>query len=362
MATAKFYHDTRKNGGKKKTSPLKIAIRHNGQTAFLSLNLSLLPEQWDKKTERITAHPNKAALNALISKKKLEVDMLLLQLTESGEINRMSSSDIRDGLTGDDKKNRDSKLLHSRILKYAERQKKSGTKKLYMQTYRRIRDFDPKFEKLRFEDITNDWLVRFEDFLALTASKNSRNINLRNLRTVFNAAIDDEITNWYPFRKFKIRPVQTSKRSLPVEHLRKLFECPVEEYAERHRDMFKLIFFLIGINLADLYRLTEITHEGRVEYHRAKTGRFYSIKVEPEAMEIIERYRGKKNLLNIADTYGNCDNYGKHINRALQRIGEVKVDRRGVKNVKPLFPKLTTYWARHTWATIAASLDLQNQR
>ena len=362
MATAKFYHDTRKSGGKKMTSPLKIAIRHDGQTSFLSLNISILPEHWDRKSEKITGHPNKAALNALIAKKKLEVDMLLLQLTEAGEIDRMRASDIRDRITGRDKKKSDSNLLHSRILKYAEQQKNQGTKRLYMQTYRRIRDFDPKFEKLRFEDITNDWLRRFEDFLALTSkSKNARNIKLRNLRAVFNAAIDDEITNFYPFRKFKIRPVQTAKRSLTVEQLRTLFSYPVEEYAVRHLDMFKLTFFLIGINLADLYRLTEITHEGRVEYHRAKTGRFYSIKVEPEAMEIIEQYRGKRNLLSIADTYGNCDNYGKHINKALQRIGDVSVGKRGAKTVVPLFPKLTTYWARHTWATIAASLDIPKE-
>jgi integrase len=28
------------------------------------------------------------------------------------------------------------------------------------------------------------------------------------------------------------------------------------------------------------------------------------------------------------------------------------------KVVRPLFPNLTTYWARHTWATIAADLDI----
>jgi integrase len=35
--------------------------------------------------------------------------------------------------------------------------------------------------------------------------------------------------------------------------------------------------------------------------------------------------------------------------------------RGGKKIFKPLFPELTTYWARHTWATIAASLDIPKE-
>ena len=61
-----------------------------------------------------------------------------------------------------------------------------------------------------------------------------------------------------------------------------------------------LIFYLAGINAVDLFHLKEITN-GFIEYRRAKTGRLYTIRVEPEAMEIIERYRGKNYLLNILD-------------------------------------------------------------
>ena len=31
------------------------------------------------------------------------------------------------------------------------------------------------------------------------------------------------------------------------------------------------------------------------------------------------------------------------------------------KERKPLFPDISTYWARHTWATIAASLDIPKE-
>ena len=107
---------------------------------------------------------------------------------------------------------------------------------------------------------------------------------------------------------------------------------------------------------------SDLVTEGRIEYNRSKTKRLYSIKVEPEAMAIIEKYRGKGRLLDILDRYGNHKDYVKRLNGNLQRIGVVKREGRGGKKVlNPLFPTLTTYWARHTWATIAASLDIPKE-
>ena len=113
--------------------------------------------------------------------------------------------------------------------------------------------------------------------------------------------------------------------------------------------MFKLTFLLIGINVIDLCHLKVII-DGRVEYYRAKTNRLYSVKVEPEAMEIINRYPGKDYLLDIMDRYGNYKDYAKRLNDNLQRIGDMRrVGRGGKKIFTPLFPGITTYWARHSW-------------
>lgn len=234
-----------------------------------------------------------------------------------------------------------------------------GTKGVYKHTLDKIRTFDPDIDKKSFEDITLQWLTDFENFCARTASKNARNIHLRNIRAVFNNAIDYELTTSYPFRRFKIHPEATRKRSLSVEGLRKLFDYPVEEYAEIYRDMFKLIFLFIGINSADLHSLKSITKDGRIEYKRAKTGRLYSIKVEPEAMEIINKYRGKNGLLCIADRWSDSRNFRHQCNKALQRIGQVERKGRGGKKIITAeFEGLTTYYARHSWATIAYN-DLQ---
>lgn len=362
MATTKFYLDTRASK-KGQPSPLKLAITVKTKTALLPLNVSLLQNQWDKTACKVVNHPQKAVLNTYLAQRKLDADTEILHLIASGEAKTMSATDIKNHIAGKGKEEEkgDKVSFMARFLNFAER-KKSSTKGIYLHTYGRIKAFDERCEELTFEDITKDWLHAFDAFLAKTSpSKNARNIHLRNIRAVFNDAIDDEITSFYPFRKFKIRPVPTAKRSLTVEQLRELFNYPVEDYAVRYLDVFKLIFFLIGINLVDLFALKDITNDGRIEYTRAKTGRKYSIKVEPEAMEIIERYRGDNSLINIADTYKNHKDYMKRINTALKRIGDTTVGKRGEKTFSPLFPELTTYWARHTWATIAASLDIPKE-
>lgn len=289
---------------------------------------------------------------------------------------------IADKLAMEDRRDEDVRIIRDMFLEYIGRKKRAesshtflswfkrfteskqnrGTRGVYEHTLNRMLDFDKSLARCRFEDINLGWLTDFESFCAKTAGKNARNIHLRNIRAVFNNAIDNEITTAYPFRRFKIRPESTRKRSLSVEELRRLFCYPVEQYAEIYREMFKLIFMLIGINTVDLHRLKDITPDGRIEYKRAKTGRLYSIKVEPEAMEIIEKYRGVKGLLCIADRWSDHRNFRHQCNKALQRIGETRRGGLGGKKmISAEWPELTTYCARHSWATIAASLDIPKE-
>jgi len=243
--------------------------------------------------------------------------------------------------------------------RFSESKTNGRTREIYECTISRMLDFDKSLSRRKFEDINLGWLTDFEAFCAKTASKNARNIHLRNIRAVFNNAIDNEITTAYPFRRFKIRPETTRKRSLTVEELRRLFSYSVEPYAQIYIDLFKLIFMLIGINSVDLFRLKEVTRDGRIEYNRAKTSKPYSIKVEPEAMEIIEKHKGVNGLLCIADRWSDHRNFTHQCNKALQRIGKVeRVGLGGRKVIEPEWPGLTTYWARHSWATIAYELGI----
>lgn len=243
--------------------------------------------------------------------------------------------------------------------RYALGKRTRSYRKSCLYTLAKMRHLCEGFHSLRFGDITLAWLRDVDARLTASGmSVNTRNIHFKNIRTCLNRAIDEELTDNYPFRRFKIRPEATRKRNLPVGELRRLFGYGVEPYQEYYLDYFKLIFMLVGINAIDLFRLTAVEN-GRVEYRRAKTHKLYSVKVEPEAQAIIDRHRGKRALLDAADRWSDHRDFVKNCNIALQKIGTV--ERHGLggsKEIVPEWPGLTTYWARHTWATVAYSIDI----
>lgn len=363
MATINYYLDKRASGWDK-PAPLKITIRHRGKAILIPTGISLLSEQWDDVARRIVNHPKAAQLNNLLNRRYCDVECELLRLQEDGAFHFMRITQVREAIMNviEPKQQIDTtRLFMSRFRRFAELKTNQRTKEIYEATISRIQAHDRRCELLAFEDIDRAWLNGFDTFLAKTApSVNARSIHMRNIRAVFNDAIDDEITQHYPFRKYKIKRAATPKRSLSVEELRELFAYPVEDYQRKYLDIFKLTFMLIGINICDLCHLKRIKG-GRIEYQRAKTHRLYSVKVEPEAMEIIERNKGEHWLINPLDGNSNYKNYARRLNDALQSIGEVEAGKQGRKTIKPLHPELTTYWARHTWATIAASLDIPKE-
>lgn len=362
MANTRFFLDKR-NAKDGKPVVLKIAIAHQHKSALISLDVKILPTQWEDN--KIVRHPDKQVLNTYINRVKSQVDSLIVRWTNEGVINTLSASEIKDRcmeeLDPDRKKAKEDKnTFLYRFNKYAERMK-PGSRRTFDHTLNRLTAFigEAALKKLKFEDMTVDWLTSFDIFMAKTApSKNSRNIHFRNIRTVFNEAIEDNITSFYPFRRFKIKGEVTAKRDLSVEELRRLVYFDCEDCAIKYRDYFMLMFYLMGINNIDLCHLKEIT-KGRLEFHRTKTHHFFSMKIEPEAMVLIEKYKGESWLLDILDHWSSDEFFRKKMNKHLQKIGPVtRSGLGGKKTYSPLFPKLTTYYARHTWASIASSLDI----
>ncbi len=329
-------------------APIKISIAHKSKTAYIPLEIRVLEEQWDKSKLRIIKHPHKDVLNSFIQTKRSEVELAFIELLHKGELKGLDAYGIKDKLLSkisptDD--NKDVVLFAPRYLAFTE-QKSGRTKEIYQDTYNRLLEFCPELEALRIEDITKSWLLDFEKWLQEERgnSVNTRFIHFRNIRAVFNEAIDDELITFYPFRKFKLKGEQTPKRSLSAEQIKAIFDLEFEPSKQAYIDLFKLSFLLIGINFVDLLHLERIIL-GRIEYKRSKTKRLYSIKVEPEMLDIINKYKGKKRLLKQAE---GCEDY----RNASAKTNAV---------LKEVMPELTTYWARHSWATIAASLDIPKE-
>lgn len=385
MATTRFYLD-RRTVKKDNTSVLRLSVSHKGKNVLVNTGISLTILQWSG--ERVINHPRKAQLNLMLEQKKLAMDMELLRLESEGLLDAMDREDMRRVAEG---------VMHGEVemqpriawrgdygretINYGragmkpapmgafmramedarDKHLKENTRAIYQQTINALRRYCPEVDELGFEDITKAWLERFDMFMAQTSpSRNARNIHLRNIRAAFNNAIDNDLTTVYPFRRMHLRYEPTRKRSLSVEELRRLWNYPVEEWQRRYLDCFKLIFLLIGINISDLCDLRpKDLRDGRIEYRRNKTGRLYSVKVEPEAMEIINRYRGKEYLLNYREAYRSAKDWMHKLNKNLKMIGPVKRGKKGkVEEREGEWPDLSTYWARHTWATVASGIDV----
>lgn len=372
MATVHLYLDKRTLRGSE--AQVKIGINKRGSSAYIPLGQWILPSQWDSVRERVKDHPNKAKINAFIENRKSTVTNIMMRLTEDGCLINLTASQVKNKIMSVlDPKSDEPNSFMRRMEKYASSRQAERTREIYKGTIKRIIDYDSKARSLTFEDINKEWLDGFDRFLMESSpAKNARNIHLRNIRAVFNDAIDNNITQAYPFRKFKIRPEATKKRSLTLQQLRELWNYPVEPWQQRYLDMFKLSFYLIGINVTDLCLLYEILPDGHLLYRRAKTKKMYNIKVEPEALEIINKYRGKGYLLNLMDGVNKPRNFMMKFDRALKKIGPVTYEEnpkwklnskkhRYHKVYHSAFPGLTSYWARHTWATMASEIDIPNE-
>lgn len=360
MAKLKIFLDARHVSVKTSEAALKVAVSHLSKTAYIPLEISLKPSQWDAKGCKVTQHPKRKSLNDAISAKLLEYKVVLSEVAEKYDLDTLSANELRDLLVdwkNSDKIRIDDNCVMSVFGRFMEH-KTGRTRNLYECTEKKIRSFLGKeADRLRFEQVNVEWLHRFNDYLAQTApSANSRSIHMRNFRAIFNYAIDNEITTNYPFRRFKIKGEPTRKRNFDVDTLRAIFNADVlDPWMVRYRDLFKLTFMLIGINFVDLCNLKDVRN-GRIEYVRAKTHKLYSIKLEPEIEAIIAKYRGDIHLLNYMDTYKDYRSFYMNTCTGLKAIRE-RLAEKNIVNIDTL----TTYWARHSWATIAASLDIPKE-
>lgn len=249
------------------------------------------------------------------------------------------------------------------IEKFANTKLRIGTRDLYMLSAKKVHEYDCQ---ATFETVDSAWLDGFIESLG-DVSVNYTSIHLRNLRAVFNWAIDNGLTQAYPFRRYKIKSERVMIKNISVENLRMIKDYPLNDWRTIYRDLFMLSFYLCGINPSDLLTLkrTDLSN-GRIRYKRLKTGKLYDIPVMPEAEDIIKKYKGKNYLLCPLDSYKNRKDFCHHWNDALKKIGTVKVvkDRTGKLRKHewhPIVEGLTVYAARYTFASIGAELEIPRE-
>jgi len=365
-----FYLDTRMER-KSGEYPLKVVVTTQRERMYFNTGVSLKKEYWNAEAEAVVGDiATKCPLNTKIARIRLEIaEFALSELSISvsiSEFKRIFGCIV----SGKDWRIKNEPNFLETYKSFADAHQHFRTKNVYYSTIRRIEAFDPDCWNLTISDITFEWLTRFDRYMQTTApSANSRSIHMRNIRAAFNDAIARELTTKYPFNRFKIKSQRTRHRALPVEAVRELISMPVLEHEKQYRDMWLLMLMLCGISPIDLCYLKDIRH-GRIVYRRSKTDQPLDLRVEPEAMEIIERYKGEHYLLDILERCpsGHLE-WVRRLDKNLKTLGGISYEkrtaadgkRRTMKVKRELWPGLSAYWARHTWASIAASLDVPKE-
>ena len=392
MAKISLYLDNRRQ-----KPVIKLLINVGKHNSTMSLGISLdNPDQWqpDNPHGPVVNHPASRSINTLIRSRyaiaqetlhamqianiPLTIESLKAKILEKTDPDKAQQQKPKDTLLD---------WFHTYQSKATGR-----TRELYMITEKRIAEYaihrvagiDPRNDidihnnptatkrgedyliNLPIQDITPSWLEAFDRYLARTMGTNARAIHLRNLRAVLKYAIRNDVELKDPFIKYSIKREDTRHRALTPEQFRTLFTYRLpkqEKELNEYRDIALLVFYLIGINVADLFEACEVMN-GRLDYERRKTHRHYSIKVEPEAARILKKYKGKKHLLRYADTNISHISLTKKLDKALKRIGPVEYVPSNSRNHQPIkvwhgiFPDISVYWLRHTWATFAANLGI----
>lgn len=368
MANLFFYHDTRSGMGE---FPIKIRIQHNKAKALLSTGIKVTPEQWDNQNAVVVNHEKSKTFNAVLGSSMQNAQDIVNDLKIMGKLGRLTAQQIKEtiesgGVIAQDRNRRKFKVFYQECL---ESKKKPTTRSSYQQALNNLEKFDPLLEQRFFEDIDYKYLQDLDEwFESREVSVNARAVYYRNLKSVFNDAIDEGLTSEYPFRRFKIKTTPTQKRNISVEELRLLRDFKIDDYYQaKYRDIFMLCFYLRGINAADLFTLKhKDIRLGRLNYIRAKTGKYYSVKIEPEAKAIMDKYKGKTFILDICDgaktpeeINAKYTGFLKRMGRGLKKIGPYRiVGRGGKRKLKPILPMISQYWCRHTAATLMANIDI----
>jgi integrase len=341
-----------------KTSNIKIRITHNGKPEYISTDLYVHHKKFKKG---YASGPNAEFLNGRIRDELNKYTNRYLRLGSMPE--KLTSKELKEELLKDkDTSDIDFIGFADNYIQTLKDQGKDGTVRGFEGLMSNLKSFR---NSVTFQEIDVHFLNDFQAYLKKQGVKAAVNNYMRYFRLIFNRGRDtfnDEdrgrirIPN-YPFRRFKIEipETKTQQNSLTVEQLKIFINYkPVRERQQMAKDMFMLMLYLIGINSKDLYFLGKPDKDGRVNYKRSKTGRQYSIKLEPEAIEIINQYSGEERLLNLSQRYGSNIDFRKYVNLELGKIAESIQLKLQEEDKKATFPQdITTNWARHTWATIA---------
>lgn len=359
-----IYLDTRrvkKNG--KYPVKLRVFVPFPREQKFYNLSLEYTEEEfkniWETKKPKKEYKEDNIKLNAILTKANQIAASLEHFTTKEFENIFFSNRSVN--------KN-DVAYYYNIYINKLKENKQIGTASNYELSLKSLIAFYGK-DMIPFYAITPDWLEKYERYMIdeKKLSQTTVGIYLRPLRAIFNNAIEDKAVKieLYPFgkRKYIIPAPKSVKKALNKKSLSTLYNCPPKSSEQEiAKDFWFFSYVCYGMNVKDILQLkVSNVKDGVLTFKRAKTSRTnknhlpLSIPLHSFALNVIKKYG------NIS---GKPDEY---IFKIINKNQSAEEQHEKIKNFTRLInqhilslaqscgieEKISTYWARHTFATNA---------
>ena len=315
---------------------VQVEASLNKRKVYMTTNIYLKPEWWDKEHKEVVNHPQADGLNLMLWQFILDLQNVEIELWKRGTIPTLAM--IKNW--GKDVPDVTFKTFSKKIINESDRSKK--TKENLNSTVKAVCMFR---QGLNFKDITYSFLKAFEQHLRDSGkSTNTIGKHLRQLRTIVNEAINHGLIKIddYPFRKFKIKQEKGHFEWLTPNELKRIESCKVSGKYERIKDAF-LFCCYTGLRYSDFVRLRpewieKINGKPWLHLFTKKTDTEIRLPLfllfDGKAVAIISKYSDISSLVHIPDNHD-----------ANVMLSEV------VKTAK-INKRVTWHTARHTCATL----------
>ena len=301
---------------------------------------------------------NTTCLNKLIQQQKINAMDIVNQLQDSGEIDNLSVREIKIRIVSQ-KSGISFYTFSEEIIEEMKGVERFGYARSINDTLQVVRKFK-KNTDFTFQQLNYTFLIQFEnDCRRRGTSLNSIAVFMRTIKMIYNRAIKAGIVKQeqYPFKGYKIKTTKTKKRAVRRDVISLIEDVILPEHSRiwHAKNYFLFSFYAMGINFADIAHLKmNNIIEGRLEFTRQKTRKDYSIRISSHIQNILNLYCKNKNaedyIFPIITQEGLPEQeYRQFIGK--RRMYNIKL--KEIANLCGIESNLTSYVARHSWATIA---------
>lgn len=338
--------------------PLKIRVCKDKKSRYFNLGISVKLEHWDFENNRPKSTcPDRELIEKLISSKISEVRSKIVELTS--EDREFSATTLVEKVSNQSRIITVGELFKQHIHSLVE-EKRTGYRLSIQQTYNSLIKFNRHLD-IPFSEMDCTWLRRYETWLRKQGkSENTIGIRFRNIRVIFNLAMNTELVKPqnYPFKKFKVSKLhqETAKRALNKNDILAVVNYPVKGkdfYTRLAVALFTFSYFMGGINFVDMAYLTEKNIAGgRLLYSRKKTSKIINLPMQQRAYMVLKEYKKSNEAYLFPILSSKHKTEQQRLNRLHKVITKVNKALKSIGEELHIPIKLTTYVARHSYATV----------